>query len=96
VSFLIELFYGALILFLTIIVVSFCFNPNTHINDTQKCTGEIAYNVLDIDTTKHDGVVEFKDVQERITMVDGVISTRVIFGQPGKGYAKNLEGDYFI
>jgi D-3-phosphoglycerate dehydrogenase len=58
--------------------------------------GDVAYNVLDIDTTNHDGVVEFKEVQERITMVDGVISTRVIYGQPGKGYAKNLEGDYFI
>lgn len=58
--------------------------------------GDVAYNVLDIDTTHHDGVVEMKNVQERITMVDGVISTRVIYGQPGKGYAKNLEGDYFI
>mmetsp|Transcript_62833 Transcript_62833/g.152980 ORF Transcript_62833/g.152980 Transcript_62833/m.152980 type:complete len:473 (+) Transcript_62833:412-1830(+) len=58
--------------------------------------GEVAYNVLDIDTTNHDGVVEFKEVQERITMVEGVISTRVIYGQPGKGYAKNLEGEYFI
>lgn len=58
--------------------------------------GDVAYNVLDIDTTHHDGVMEFKAVQERITMVDGVISTRVIYGQPGKGYAKNLEGEYFI
>jgi D-3-phosphoglycerate dehydrogenase / 2-oxoglutarate reductase len=58
--------------------------------------GDIAYNVLDIDTSKHEGVVEFKNVQEKITMVDGVISTRVIYGQPGQGYAKNLDGEYFI
>ncbi|KAG7356923.1 D-isomer specific 2-hydroxyacid dehydrogenase, catalytic domain containing protein [Nitzschia inconspicua] len=58
--------------------------------------GEIAYNVLDIDTTKHEGVLEFKNVQEKITMVDGVISTRVIYGQPGQGYAKNIDGEYFI
>jgi D-3-phosphoglycerate dehydrogenase len=58
--------------------------------------GDIAYNVLDIETKDHDGVIEFKNVQERITMVDGVLSTRVIYGQPGQGYAKNLEGNYFI
>lgn len=58
--------------------------------------GEIAYNVLDISTEGNESVVDFKNVQERITMIDGVVSTRVIYGQPGKGYAKNLEGDYFI
>ena len=58
--------------------------------------GDIAYNVLDIDTTNHDDVLCFKNVQERITMLEGVVSTRVIFGTPGQGYAKNLEGEYFI
>jgi len=58
--------------------------------------GNIAYNVLDIDTTDHADVLCFKNVQEKITMVDGVISTRVIFGEPGQGYAKNLEGEYFV
>ena len=58
--------------------------------------GDIAYNVVDISTDGNESVVDFKNVQERITMVDGVVSTRVIYGQPGKGYAKNLEGDYFI
>ena len=57
--------------------------------------GDIAYNVLDIDTSGND-VTSFKDVQEKITMVEGVISTRVIYGQPGLGYAKNLDGEYFI
>jgi D-3-phosphoglycerate dehydrogenase len=58
--------------------------------------GDIAYNVLDISTEGHDDVVSFKNVQETITMVEGVVSTRVIYGTPGKGYAKNLEGEYFI
>jgi D-3-phosphoglycerate dehydrogenase len=58
--------------------------------------GDIAYNVCDIDTKDHDDVVSFKNVQEQITMVDGVISTRIIYGLPGTGYAKNVEGQYFV
>lgn len=58
--------------------------------------GDVAYNVCDIDTKDIDDVVSFKNVQEQITMVDGVISTRIIYGQPGTGYAKNLEGQYFV
>merc|ERR1719409_1873636 len=38
--------------------------------------GAVAYNVLDIDTTAHDNVVDFKNVQEEITMLDGVLSSR--------------------
>ena len=37
-----------------------------------------------------------KEVQEKITMLEGVLSSRVIYGVPGTGYAKNLEGDYFV
>lgn len=58
--------------------------------------GDIAYNVVDIDTTGSESVVSFKSVQEKITMIDGVISTRVIYGIPGQGYAKNLDGEYFV
>jgi D-3-phosphoglycerate dehydrogenase len=58
--------------------------------------GEIAYNVMDIDTTGHDNVLSFKEVQEKITMVPGVVSTRVIYGEPGMGYAKNVDGEYFV
>lgn len=59
--------------------------------------GDIAYNVLDIDTSGQQEVLCFKQVQERITMLDGVLSSRVIYGQRGKGYAKNLEsGEYFV
>lgn len=60
--------------------------------------GSIAYNVLDIDTSAHDDVLSFKTVQEKITMLEGVLSSRVIYGMllPGTGYAKNLEGEYFV
>ena len=58
--------------------------------------GDIAYNVLDIDTTAHEDVLSFKTVQERITMLDGVLSSRIIYGLPGTGYARNLEGEYFV
>jgi len=57
--------------------------------------GEVAYNVVDVDISGH-GVVDFKGVQEKITMLEGVLSSRVIYGVPGTGYAKNLEGDYFV
>jgi len=57
---------------------------------------DIAYNVLDIDTTAHEDVVCFIKLQEKITMLEGVLSSRVIYGTPGKGYAKNLSGEYFV
>ena len=58
--------------------------------------GDIAYNVLDIDTSSRDDVLCFKNVQEKITMLDGVLSSRVIYGSPGTGYAKNVDGEYFV
>lgn len=58
--------------------------------------GDVAYNVVDVDVSGHDSIVDFKEVQEKITMLDGVLSSRVIYGVPGTGYAKNLEGDYFV
>jgi D-3-phosphoglycerate dehydrogenase len=59
--------------------------------------GDIAYNVLDVETTaEKDDVLCFKDLQEKITMLDGVVSSRIIYGMPGTGYARNLEGEYFV
>jgi D-3-phosphoglycerate dehydrogenase / 2-oxoglutarate reductase len=57
--------------------------------------GPIAYNVVDIDTSGHDDVLGLKKVQEQITMLDGVLSSRIIYGWPGSGLAKNLEGQYY-
>ena len=71
-----------------------------NLNITQQINqsrGEIAYNVVDIDTSARDDVLSFKNVQEKITMLDGVLSSRVIYGMPGSGYAKNLgDGEYFV
>jgi D-3-phosphoglycerate dehydrogenase / 2-oxoglutarate reductase len=59
--------------------------------------GDVAYNVLDIDTTSHEEVLSFKQVQERITMLDGVLSSRVLYGvSRGMGFAKNVDGVYFV
>eukprot|EP00545_Synedropsis_sp_CCMP1620_P004959 CAMPEP_0119008304 /NCGR_PEP_ID=MMETSP1176-20130426/3598_1 /TAXON_ID=265551 /ORGANISM="Synedropsis recta cf, Strain CCMP1620" /LENGTH=466 /DNA_ID=CAMNT_0006960613 /DNA_START=51 /DNA_END=1447 /DNA_ORIENTATION=+ len=55
--------------------------------------GDIAYNVLDVGTTESAGdVLSFKHVQEKITMLEGVLSSRVLYGAPGTGYARNLDG----
>lgn len=60
--------------------------------------GDIAYNVIDLDPSVHqDGSkVGLKDLQRNITMLDGVLSTRVLFGTPGIGYARNIDGKYFV
>jgi D-3-phosphoglycerate dehydrogenase len=60
--------------------------------------GEIAYNVIDLDPsiTKDNSTICLKDLQRNITMLDGVLSTRVLFGTPGHGYARNIDGKYFV
>lgn len=59
--------------------------------------GDIAYNVLDIDPVTPDGAqVSLKELQREVTMLDGVLSSRVLFGTPGIGYARNLDGEYFV
>jgi D-3-phosphoglycerate dehydrogenase / 2-oxoglutarate reductase len=58
--------------------------------------GDIAYNVLDIDKKDHAEVLCFKNVQEKITMTKGVLSSRVIYGMPGTGFAVNFDGQYFV
>eukprot|EP00977_Amphora_coffeiformis_P004446 scaffold945_cov170-Amphora_coffeaeformis.AAC.26 len=57
--------------------------------------GNVSYTVMDVDTTGHTHI-EFKDVQEKVTMLQGVLSSRVLYGMPGAGYAKNLEGEYWV
>ena len=66
------------------------------IQQINQSKGSIAYNVLDIDASSHADVLRFKKVQEQITMLDGVLSSRIIYGWPGSGYAKNLEGEYWV
>ena len=65
------------------------------VQEVARTRGSISYTVLDVDTTTH-SEIEFKQVQEQITMLPGVMSSRVLFGKPGSGYAKNIGGEYFV
>jgi len=58
--------------------------------------GDIAYNVIDLDKSNDGEPFCLKDLQREMTLIDGVLSTRVIFGTPGVGYARNLDGEYFV
>lgn len=59
--------------------------------------GDVAYNVIDIDPVTQDGHGEsLKDLQHDITMLEGVLSSRVLYGVPGAGYARNVDGKYYI
>ena len=58
--------------------------------------GDVAYTVLDIDTSGHQDVVSFKKLQATITMMEGVLSSRILYVVAGTGYAKNLGGKYFV
>ena len=59
--------------------------------------GAVAYNVIDVDSSSDQTVTNFKNLQKDITMLGGVLNTRVIFSnvKPGRGFARNLDGDYF-
>ena len=77
-----------------------CF-ANAGVNIAQQINqsrGDVAYNVIDLDPAIHqDGVkCELKELQKVVTMLDGVLSTRVLFGTPGFGYARNIDGKYFV
>lgn len=68
-------------------------NISQQINQSR---GDIAYTVIDMEGDESKDVICLKNLQERITMTEGVLSSRVIYGLPGTGYAKNLEGQYFV
>mmetsp|Transcript_10610 Transcript_10610/g.12161 ORF Transcript_10610/g.12161 Transcript_10610/m.12161 type:complete len:129 (-) Transcript_10610:201-587(-) len=59
--------------------------------------GDIAYNVVDIDPVISDGsTVDLAVLQREVTMLDGVLSSRVLFGTPGAGYARNIDAEYHV
>jgi D-3-phosphoglycerate dehydrogenase len=67
------------------------FNIVQQINHSR---GDIAYNVIDIEPGEgfsHD----FVDLQKELTMHDGVLSSRIMAGGYGNGYARNIDGVYF-
>jgi len=55
---------------------------------------DIAYNVLDIDQGGER--ISLEKLQKEVTMLEGVISSRIMFGTPGAGYAVSRGGDYFV
>jgi len=57
--------------------------------------GDVAYNVVDVDWESHE-VIDLKNLQEELTMLPGVLSSRVIYGDAGTGYARNIGGEYFV
>jgi len=57
--------------------------------------GDVAYNVIDFDTSNADGDFDLKAVQKELTMLEGVLSSRVIYGNYGSGYARNIDGVYY-
>ena len=67
-------------------------NISQQINQSR---GDVAYNVLDFDPT-FDSEFMLKDLQKQLTMTDGVLSSRVVFGTPGAGYARNIDGQYWV
>jgi len=61
--------------------------------------GNIAYNVIDIDPVNNfgdDKPVILRELQKEITMHEGVLSTRVLYGVRGTGYARNINNEYYV
>lgn len=55
--------------------------------------GSVAYNVIDVDGKNAN--LDLKELQKNITMLDGVLSSRILFGTPGVGYARNVDSRYY-
>ena len=67
------------------------------IQQINQSRGDIAYNVLDVDpATAGDQKLALKELQKEVTMLDGVLSSRILFGTPGAGYARNIDGNYYV
>lgn len=74
-----------------------CFGKQ-NLNITQQVNhsrGDIAYNVLDVDPADGKAIC-LKDMQKELTMLPGVLSSRILFGTPGAGYARQIDGKYYI
>lgn len=74
---------------------------NANINILQqvnRSSSNIAYNVIDVelDTLSSGKFKSWAELQECLTMVDGVISSRFMNDVYGTGYAKKVEGSYYV
>lgn len=54
----------------------------------------IAYNVIDCSIDEDGNVLSLQKMQRDITMLEGVLSSRVLFGKPGAGYAVQRNQEY--
>ena len=78
-------------------ITEICASHNLNImQQVNNSRGDVAYNVIDVDSSV-ETVKGFKDLQKELTMLEGVLNTRIIFSQvkPGRGFARNVDGDYF-
>lgn len=58
-----------------------------------KSRDQIAVNVLDIEPGNE---VALKDLQKELTLTEGILSSRIVYGTPGTGYARNIDGEYWV
>jgi D-3-phosphoglycerate dehydrogenase len=61
--------------------------------------GDVAYNVIDIDPSFDSNNLSnfsMKATQREMTCLEGVLSTRILFGTPGAGYARQIDGEYHV
>ena len=49
-----------------------------------------------IDVELGSDTIDLKDLQKELTMHDGVLSSRILMGVAGAGYARNIDGQYFV
>ena len=67
------------------------------IQQINQSKGDIAYNVLDFDPVIADGsTCSLNELQKEVTMLSGVLSSRVLFGTPGTGYARQINEIYHV
>ena len=74
----------------------FAKNELNIVQQINQSRGDVAYNVLDIDPSWDKDKISLKELQEKLTMTNGVLSSRVVFGTPGAGYARNIDGQYWV
>lgn len=73
----------------------FAFHKVNIVQQVNHSRGDVAYNVIDLDPAGAD-TMNLKDLQKEVTMLDGVLSSRILFSTPGVGYARNIDGLYHV
>ena len=67
------------------------------LQQVNKSKGDVAYNVIDVELCEITGELKtWSALQKTLTMIDGVISSRFMNDVYGTGYAKQIEGEYFV